>query len=91
MLLMNELQQIVTFLRATGISVEPVAHLEGVTFVPGIRIASGARLLVNEESLLWPGDLLHEAGHLAVVPAEQRLGASAGAGWDPGLEMAAIA
>ena len=40
--------------------------LEGETFLPGIRIQEGA-LVVDEERLTYPGDLLHEAGHLAVV------------------------
>jgi hypothetical protein len=61
---------IVDFLRSVGIDVlEGV--LPGTTFLPGIAIRSG-RLLVDAERLIWPGDLLHEAGHLAVLPAADR-------------------
>ncbi|OIO54268.1 MAG: hypothetical protein COX57_01640 [Alphaproteobacteria bacterium CG_4_10_14_0_2_um_filter_63_37] len=62
-------QTIVDFIRGIGIEVrqEPL----GETFLPGIRIFAGA-LLVDEPKLAHPGDLLHEAGHLAVVPAAIR-------------------
>lgn len=67
----NELtRQIVRFL--TGIGIEVVsARLVEQTFLPGISVQEG-KLLVDESKLLYPGDLLHEAGHLAVVPAETR-------------------
>lgn len=55
-----------------GIGIETISHrLDGETFLPGIEVNEG-RLLVDEASLLYPGDLLHEAGHLAVMPRSMR-------------------
>ena len=47
------------------------APLPDNTFVPGIYIAHG-RLVIDPAKLLYPGDLLHEAGHLAVTPPAER-------------------
>lgn len=47
------------------------ASLKDQTFLPGILVKAGT-LLVDEEKLKFPGDLLHEAGHLAVAPANLR-------------------
>jgi hypothetical protein len=41
------------------------------SFLPGIEIVSGA-IVFDPETLLYPGDLLHEAGHIALIPAEHR-------------------
>jgi len=78
--------RIVAFLRRIGVPVE-VASLDGETFLPGVVVAAG-RLRVDPARLAWPGDLLHEAGHVAVGdPARPDDGVSD----DPGEEMAAIA
>ena len=55
-------------------------------FLPGIRVERGA-LLVDERQLAHPGDLLHEAGHIAMTPAELRPALS-GAIDLPGVDMA---
>lgn len=47
------------------------AALPDDTFLPGIALREGG-ILVDPEKLRWPGDLLHEAGHLAVLPADVR-------------------
>jgi len=63
----NELTgKIAKFLNEIGIRTIP-AKLDRQTFLPGILIREG-QLLVDEEKLAFPGDLLHEAGHLAVAP-----------------------
>lgn len=62
--------KIADFLNEIGIPVIP-ARLDKETFLPGILV-SGGKLLFDEEKLAFPGDLLHEAGHLAVAPAELR-------------------
>lgn len=47
-------------------------------------------LIVDEAQLEYPGDLLHEAGHLAVLlPAERAL-CDGDVGPDAGAEMAAM-
>ncbi len=61
---------LVAFLRSIGLVVRTCRVLEQ-TFVPGIWIDHGA-LVVDEARLRFPGDLLHEAGHLAVAPPERR-------------------
>ena len=60
---------IAEFLRGIGLTVEfgPVQE----SFLPGVMLVAGG-LLVDAEGLLYPGDLLHEAGHLAVMAAERR-------------------
>ncbi|AZI24181.1 aspartyl/asparaginyl beta-hydroxylase domain-containing protein [Pedobacter sp. G11] len=45
------------------------------TFLPGLKL-SGGILIVDPEKLLYPGDILHEAGHLACMPPEIRMGMS---------------
>ncbi|MFF5381283.1 aspartyl/asparaginyl beta-hydroxylase domain-containing protein [Pedobacter suwonensis] len=49
---------------------EPIAD---ETFLPGLKLRDGT-LIVDTEKLLYPGDILHEAGHLACMPAEIRMG-----------------
>lgn len=81
--------QISEFIRAIGIPVV-FARISGNTFVPGIRIDRGT-LLVDESLLTWPGDILHEAAHLAMVPADRRAAFVDDAGDGGGEEMGAIA
>lgn len=63
-------QQIADFIASIGIDVIPV-QIETKTFLPGILVENG-RIKVDEAKLTYPGDLLHEAGHLAVAPAHLR-------------------
>ncbi|MCC3157668.1 hypothetical protein LJ737_10485 [Hymenobacter sp. 15J16-1T3B] len=64
--------QLLDFLRSIGLPVRE-APVPADSFLPGLRIEDGA-LLVDRARLLYPGDILHEAGHLAVVPAAVRAG-----------------
>jgi hypothetical protein len=41
------------------------------TFVPGITIDNGC-LVFDSVQMLYPGDLLHEAGHIAVTTSGER-------------------
>lgn len=61
--------RIIPFLREIGISVRAAALPD--SFLPGLTIEAGG-LLVDESRLEYPGDLLHEAGHIAVAPPEAR-------------------
>jgi hypothetical protein len=58
------------FLFEIGIPFE-YADVAGPTFLPGIAVVSGG-LVLDRSGLLYPGDILHEAGHLAIAPAEIR-------------------
>ncbi len=78
--------RIAAFLRSIGIPVEGAA-LEDETFLPGIAVVNGG-LRVDPSRMAWPGDLLHEAGHLACGDPARR---DEGVSDDPGEEMAALA
>ena len=82
-------QQIARFLDEVGVAVRAGAIPE-TTFLPGIHIERGC-VVVEEARLSYPGDLLHEAGHVAVMTAERRAALEGFAGDDGGEEMAAIA
>jgi hypothetical protein len=63
-------ERLVAFVRSIGIDVRAAA-LPEKTFLAGLDIRHGA-ILVDAERLAHPGDILHEAGHLAVSdPAER--------------------
>ncbi len=63
-------QKIVDFIIEIGISVHKELINEK-TFLPGILVKNGG-LAVDEDKLCFPGDLLHEAGHLATLLPEKR-------------------
>src|ERR1044071_6519326 len=77
------------FLASIGLETAP-AVLTEAGFLDGLMISHGV-LHIDEARLAYPGDLLHEAGHLAVVTGAQRKLLYGNAGSDPGEEMAAIA
>jgi ribosomal protein S18 acetylase RimI-like enzyme len=82
------LNLILPFLREIGLHVELGAVPQAV-FLPGIQpIRNGLR--VDVSALLYPGDLLHEAGHLAVMTPEER-GAEFPSSSDAAQEMGAMA
>lgn len=60
----------IDFLQTIGI---PVAFttIEAECFLPGFQL-SGGKVLVDREKMRYPGDLLHEAAHIAIVPAAER-------------------
>jgi hypothetical protein len=58
-------ERLASFVRSIGIEVR-AASLPDETFLPGIDIRHGA-ILIDETRLTYPGDILHEAGHLAVT------------------------
>lgn len=82
-------RRIITFIREIGIDVREGSRPEK-PFMPGIWVQNGA-LLVDRAALLYPGDLLHEAGHLAVMPPDRRRNATGDIATNPGEEMAAEA
>lgn len=78
---------ILDWLGEIGLSVR-LAELGADTFLPGVTLEPGG-LIVDGERLLYPGDLLHEAGHLATMLPAQRAATGSNAGSDMGDEMAA--
>ena len=65
-----QIDLMLNFVRAIGLVVreEPIAE---PTFLPGLLLDQG-QLVVDRRQLLYPGDILHEAGHLAVTPGVER-------------------
>ena len=61
--------RIAAFLVEVGIPFERADVPE--SFLPGVTLDRG-RLLVDQSRLAYPGDLLHEAGHVAAAPAWAR-------------------
>jgi hypothetical protein len=80
---------IANFLAVIGLPVE-VAEISHPTFLPGIHADLGI-LRVDSSKLSWPGDLLHEAGHLALLTGERRRQVTGSVGDDGGEELGAIA
>ena len=81
--------RIAGFLREIGVEVRAAEVPEG-SFLPGILIERGC-MIIDEARLLYPGDLLHEAGHLATMTAEDRAARAGDVGADLGEEIGAIA
>ena len=80
-------ERLAAFVHGVGVEVRPAA-LAADTFLPGLLIHDGA-ILVDEDRLAHPGDLLHEAGHLAVTDPAGRGAPTLDP--TPAEEMAAIA
>jgi hypothetical protein len=81
--------RIAGFLTGIGLGIR-AGNISGPVILPGIQIRRGV-LVVDEAQLSYPGDLLHEAAHLAVVPAARRNLLDADTGDDGGEEVGAIA
>lgn len=88
---MNEelISKLTAFLQRTGI---PVRHekIEGATFLPGLTIMDGT-LVVDAARLEWPGDMLHEAAHIALAAPSRRTALHGKLSVTPAEEMAALA
>lgn len=59
---------VIEFVRGAGLDVEIHAGASG--FVPGVQIEHGTLLV--DPSVCEPGNLLHEAGHIAITPGNFR-------------------
>ena len=66
----DDFQKCLNFLESINIPVF-FRTIEGASFLPGLIIENGS-IIVDKENLLYPGDILHEAGHIACVPASER-------------------
>lgn len=80
--------QMLAFLDGIGIPVL-IEALEEDTLLPAMTVRGGA-LVIDPARLTWPGDLLHEAGHIAVTDPAIRT-TLCDVPSDPAEEMAAIA
>lgn len=66
----ESLEPVLALLSGIGISCA-AGPVRADSFLPGVEIQRG-RLVYDADQLLSPGDLLHEAGHLAAVPSRLR-------------------
>ncbi|MES2727954.1 MAG: hypothetical protein V4643_12670 [Bacteroidota bacterium] len=88
-------KKIVDFINEIGIETNYM-QIDEPTFLPGILIKEGV-IHIDTDKLLYPGDLLHEAGHVAVMTGEDRKKAIGNVGETKsqseagGEELAAIA
>lgn len=64
-----EVQKVLSFLDEIGIDV--IEKELDSTFLPGLSLGPNC-LYIDYDKLLYPGDILHEAGHLAVTTSEER-------------------
>lgn len=64
-----ELEKVMSFLKEIGIDIVE-KELE-TSFLPGLSLGPNC-LYIDFEKLLYPGDILHEAGHLAVTTSAER-------------------
>jgi hypothetical protein len=81
--------RIAAFLGAIGLPCRR-GTIAGATVLPGILIEDGG-IVYDEDTLRYPGDLLHEAGHLAVMSPERRRRSRPHVGKYAAEEMMAIA
>ncbi len=81
-------RRILEFLSDIGIDVV-VRAVSDDSVLPGMTVSCG-RILLDPDITHWPGDLLHEAGHIAMIDPAVRDTAT-GVSDDPGEEMGAIA
>lgn len=65
----DALSRVVAFLRQIGLTVRLVASVPSDSFMPGVRIRAGGLDVTPTAAV---SDVLHEAGHLAVLPARFR-------------------
>jgi hypothetical protein len=83
------IEKMTVFLAQRGIS-SHFQSLEDGDFLPGIKMDQGA-LLIDVDKLAYPGDILHEAGHIAVSAPAERANLSGKITASPADEMAAMA
>jgi hypothetical protein len=66
----KNLDTCIAFLYSIGIKT-CFRKLEAATFLPGLSIEQGS-IVIDTDLLKYPGDILHEAAHIAIVPAADR-------------------
>lgn len=83
------IQKMVDFILNIGIEVKNQS-IDEDTFLPGILINKGV-MIIDEEKLLYEGDLLHEAGHIATLIPQKRVEVYNDVSKNKGDEMATLA
>jgi len=81
--------RITAFLDGIGIPTTATSLTEP-TFLPGLTLDRGA-IRYDVMRLTYPGDLLHEAGHIALTPAAERPSLTPESPFNLGDDLGAIA
>lgn len=79
----------VRFVGEIGLEAE-ASDVGAGTVLPGVLVHDGV-ILIDRARLRYPGDLLHEAGHLAILTPAQRRSSTGAFDASGGDEMAAMA
>lgn len=66
----KDLDTCIEFLHSLGIKTIN-RKLAAGSFLPGLSIENGC-IVIDRDTLKFPGDILHEAAHIAIVPAADR-------------------
>lgn len=64
-------EKAISFIKRIGIEIEFKLINPSTCFLPGLLIEQG-KIIIDQSKLEFQGDVLHEAGHIAVVPASER-------------------
>ena len=87
-------ERAISFIRGIGIETSYAAVDDDDCFLPGLLITKG-KIIIDENKMKFPGDILHEAADIAIVPSAERKdldGKNIGTRKDAGAEeMMAIA
>jgi hypothetical protein len=86
---MEAIESIAGFLNSIGIPCR-IGKIPASTLLPGVYFERG-ETVCDPEQLEYPGDLLHEAGHIATAPPSNRTQMTGNLESTPADEMAAIA
>ena len=78
-----------SWVQTAGVPVRRTELPDG-TFLPGLAIENGT-LFIDPARLEWPGDMLHEAAHIALCPPSRRASLGGKLTVTPAEEMAALA
>ncbi|WP_343690966.1 hypothetical protein [Chitinophaga sp.] len=73
----DNFEKCIAFLNDIGIKTS-FRTLDDSSFLPGLQIENG-NIVIDTNLLEYPGDLLHEAGHIAVVSSKDRKALTAAA------------
>jgi len=64
-------ERAISFIRELGIEITYAAVDDADCFLPGLLIAKG-KIVIDKNKMKFPGDILHEAAHIAIVPSAER-------------------
>ena len=64
-------ERAISFIREIGIETAYAVIDDGECFLPGLLIAKG-KIIIDKNKMKFPGDILHEAAHIAIVPSAER-------------------